>query len=280
MKRRRHTAPALSAFLVLMVAGCSTGNHGTPDSAGVDLAPEAGLLHEGGEIPGDLVPGRSLTGRLVDEGGAPVPGAMLVLCGQNEGIELCNQQFSDDDGFFEYTGLSKGFDHLQILPYPSFHETGKPYCGLVLPIDLPLPGEPLDIGELRIPLAESTAPLNVADGGEVTHGPLTVQIPPGSISFPGLEDEAPFGIAEVPSDQVPFSYPGIVAAFSFHPFACGLTQPASVRYTPDGISPADVLLLTNSTITGALAPIESHVEEGALVAQSGELTWLIAAVQP
>ncbi len=204
---------------------------------------------------------------------------MLVLCGENDGVELCNQEFSGPDGIFAYTGLGEGFDHLQVLPYPSFHETGKPYCGMVLHVDLTGEGTALDLGDIEIPLAETTSPLTVATGGDAALAGLSVHVEPDSLSFPGLEDAAHFGIARVAPEDVPFSAPGtIVDAYSFHPFACGLTKAATARYAPDGPSPSDLVLFTNSTGSGELLPLDTQVDGSAVVADLSELTWVVVTV--
>lgn len=280
--------------LLLLVAtlGWASGCSNAPDSLNPDGTADSvsDTAADGlpSDSPGETTSGFSLVGRIVDEDGAPIPKAMLVLCGNLDGVELCNQQLSQQDGTFRYEGLSLGFDHLQVLPYPSFHETGKPYCGMVLPVALPVPdrnrtpagpGVELDLEDLEIPLAESTAPLSVTAGGDAACSSLSVHVQPDSLSFPGLEDEALFGIAQVPAALVPFSHPGIIEAFSFHPFACGLTATATVRYTPQGTPPAGIVLLSNSMETGELVALDSHVENTEVVAQTAELTWIVVAAQ-
>jgi len=274
-------------LLTLLTLGCSSGSK--PDSFVPDLAADfvsdsPADLSPGDSVPGDATadasaPGAALSGRLLDEEGAPIPKVMLILCGNLDGVELCNQQFSGADGTFGFSGLSQGYNHLQVLPYPSFHETGKPYCGMVLPVELPALGDLLDLGDLGVPLAETTTPFVVATGGDVAFSRLSVHIQPDSLSFPGLEDEAQFGIARVAAEDAPFSPSGAIEAFSFHPFACGLTAPAAIRYTPDGIGPTHIILLSNSMDTGGLVPLDSHVDGASVVAEVSELTWVVVTVQ-
>jgi len=285
-ERRGH----LSSFVFLLAAGCSVGP--SPDRPGGDLDAVAGgdsrpgPDNEGGALEVVAGEGAFLSGRLVGSDGLPVPKAMLVLCGNLHGVEVCNQKFSTQDGSFEYENLEPGYSHLNIFPYMSAAATGKHYGGAALAVSTDCadatdsannpPSCEVALGDIPIPIAESTHHLVVADGTSFSQGPITVAIPPASLTFPDVSPEGPVGLVNIPLDCLPFPAPAAFhSAHAFHPFGAGLSVPALVTIsdTPSLCPNGSPLVYTNPTSTGGL--VESSLVDSAL--ELPELTWLVLA---
>ena len=140
------------------------------------------------ESPTDMaVPGVDLLGRVVDRDSDPVPSCMVVLCGVVEGNQVCNQTLTADDGSFAYHALRPGYTHMNLLPYLSPGLTAKLYGGLSAPLELPPPPAVEELPDIILPVVTETRDLEVSEGGLFAFGDWTLEIAPGSFSFPGLE---------------------------------------------------------------------------------------------
>jgi len=278
MKQVRRSRPGQSGlFTALLLAACSTGVS-YPDAVSRDAIPEIAI--DAAAENSEIFQGAALTGRLVDTGGDSVPEAMLVLCGFVDGKEVCNQGFTGPNGLFTYSGLKEGFSHLNIMPYGSTRETGKLYGGLSLEVSLSPAPETTDLGEIVVPVIVDTQTVVAADGGIFIFEQVTVEVPAGSLAFPDLSAEGDVGLVRVSPEFVPFEV-DIVAAFAFHPFAAGFSEPATVRVSMDQITqgkepqPSAVRLFTNSVAQGGLVELGSSDGDTEVVGQVGELTWLV-----
>lgn len=275
MTKRLRLAATLA--LAISIAGCgSDGSEAAKaDSKADDIA--AGPEEVVGEVSSQET--LTLTGRVLDETGAPVLSAMLVLCGQVEGLEVCLQQFATEDGTFQYDELLQGYTHLQVMPYAAIAETGLLYAGLSLVTDLPAPPATYDWGDIILPIIATTTTVVVATGGLYDFGPLSVELPPASASFPDLHPEGPVGVVRVAAGQLPDAFGG-EAGYAFYPYDTRLSEPATVRIPVatladvwDGVAPPQVHV--NSTDLGGLYEVAALVDDADVVFEVTELTWIV-----
>lgn len=224
-------------------------------------------------------PTLTLLGRVLDDTGAPVFKAMMVLCGNVDGLEVCLQRFTEDDGTFRYDDLRQGYTHLQVMPYAATAESGTRYAGVSFTTALPTPPAIHEWGDVVLPVIAETATLVVVDGGLLSLGPMTLEVEPGSASFPGLEAEGPVGAVRVGSDLIPEQFEGSVG-FAFYPFDTRLSTAAQVRIPLasltdvwEGTGPVDVMV--NSTDHGGLYAVPVVQEEAEIVFEITELTWIV-----
>ncbi len=287
---RRQIRYFLVLSLLLFGAGCGTdgGDLEEADLHADDLSAEADFLDE--DLPqnpqevvadGLATETLTLTGRVLDETGEPVTKAMLVLCGEVEGLAVCIQQFAEDDGTFQYTELLQGYTHLQVMPHLAAAQSGLLYAGISFITDLPAPPATYDWGDIVLPIVEQTVNLVVADGGLLELGALSLELAPASANFPDLNLEGPVGVVRAAADQIPEGFEG-EAAYAFYPFDTRLNEASTVRIPVDSLTDvwdgeAPVQVFVNSTDLGGLYEVDAAIEEGDLVFDISELTWIVLA---
>ncbi len=258
------SCPALLTLLFALACSPATS----------DSAPDAVDL-----VADETAPPPAVTfhGRIVDSQGDPVPKTMLVLCGNVEGKEVCNQQFSADDGTFRYEGLLPGYTHLQVVPHAASLQTGISYGGASLVVDLPEPPATVDQGDIVLPRIEAFQPVIVADGGTVELAPLTLEFTPASISFPGLDAEGSIGLAAVADCTGLFGEEAAGTCYALHPWDTRLNPAAQVRFDPVAVGTAAETLrvFVNSSDLGGLYEVETTDDGGQQTFPLSELTWIV-----
>ncbi len=264
----------MAAFTCLVgAAGC--GMAGADDAA--DFSDAAGSE--------DVARSATLTliGRVLDDTGAPVARAMTVLCGNVEGVEVCLQRFSEDNGSFRYDDLLQGYTHLQVMPYAASADSGLLYAGASFVTDLPAPPAFHDWGDVVLPIISNPSVVLVADGGLLELDVLSLSLVPGSVSFPGLEAAGLVGVERLTGDQLPEQFEGTVG-YAFYPYDTRLSTAAEVRIPLatlndvwDGNGPVKVLV--NSTDNGGLYAVQAQTEGAEIVFGVTELTWIVLAFE-
>jgi hypothetical protein len=290
MRQIRRGILVLGFALSLASCGGGGGENGEADFEGEDLAGESDFLVEDIaeaaddiSVEGDVVETLTLIGRVLDETGAPVAKAMAVLCGTVEELAVCIQRFAADDGTFEYTELLQGYTHLQVMPYAAAAQSGLLYAGISFITDLPAPPAIYDWGDIVLPIITKTSELVVADGGTFDLGDLSLELMPGSASFPDLTLAGPLGVVRSEAEQIPPEFEGDVA-YAFYPYDTRLSEPAIVHIPVDslvdvwdGIAPSTVFV--NSTDDGGLYAVDATLEEEHIVFEVKELTWIVISFE-
>jgi len=226
--------------------------------------------------------GGSVEGRVIDTEGEAVPDTFLVLCGTVDGKDTCTQGNGTADGTFEYTGLHPGYTHMQILTFAAEKKTGKRYGGANVLTPVETEETHLDLGDVKIPVVEQVTEIVVAAGGSISEGGLEVVLAPGALVFPDAGESGSAAVQPVGIDDVPFSYPGMLAAFAIYPFASMVIDGALVRIHLDetgltGHAPDDLIVLHNPMLSGGLEPLEHTVDGFVLEATIPDLTWVVLA---
>jgi hypothetical protein len=226
------------------------------------------------------VVGMTLKGRVLDDAGAPVVGVMLVLCGNVDGAEVCNQEHTQADGMFLYQDLLPGYTHLQVLPYAASADAGKLYAGVSLAVALPSAPAEVQWEDIVLPVIQHTQTLVVATGGVLELGPWQLEVAPGAAAFPDYQPSGPVGVASVARDHLPVQFAGL-EAYAFTPYDTRLSQPARMTIPVTALSeamaqdPDAVSIWVNATDEGGLYEVPATVADGLLTFTLLELTWVV-----
>jgi hypothetical protein len=269
------THPLQAALLLApaVILACSAG-HSVPQD--VDLAATAETMGEDGAPPQPIV---TFFGTLLDTDGAPIPAAMLILCGNVAGKEVCKQKFTDDNGDFRYELEGHGYTHLQFFTYTATLQTGKLYGGASIDVTfLPEPPAEYNLQTVILPLAETPFSVSVAEGATLNMGHLTLAISPDSLAFPDLGESGELALATAPLADLPFTANDPLAAWAFFPFDAGLSEPAELTFPVtaiEGFEPGASVIYVNSADQGGLYEVDYGVSEETVTLQLDELTWLI-----
>jgi hypothetical protein len=290
MRQFRRVALVVGFALSLASCGGGGGGNGEADIESEDGAGELDffaeeMADESADISVDGEASETLTlkGRVLDETGAPVAKAMAVLCGTVEELAVCIQRFAGDDGTFEYTDLLQGYTHLQVMPYAAAAQSGLLYAGISFVTEFPAPPGTYDWGDIVLPIIAETDELVVAEGGTFDLEGLSLELAPGSATFPDLTFAGPVGVVRAAAEQIPVEFGGD-AAYAFYPYDTRLSEAATVQIPVDsltgvwdGIAPVQVFV--NSTDDGGLYAVDAVVDGEYLVFEISELTWIVLAFE-
>jgi len=265
----RRYAPLL---LVASLAGaCSSSSDesspGTESDAGLDAPTE----------------GATLSGRVLDVDGAPVPAA-LGLC-----ADACWIAFTDDAGEFLYQGLTEGHYKLDVRAKP---EAGDAFSALSFPLDL--------AKDEALVLSEPLVLPETAGGTLIGPGEQQVQVDDQlNLTIDGAELVLPLGLTEgtlagvrvAPEHWPPNELPqGTVhAMWALNPFSTTSNVPMGVEIQNDlGLAADEAVRFHTIDEQTGLVELEAAGQVSGdaltLATSAGEglsrITWLIVASSP
>jgi hypothetical protein len=279
-------------LVALLAPGCGAGDGqlaGSPDADGqqfAEVAGEASLNTEqlpestpqdetAPEVKGPSEvdsPACSVTGRVLDDDGAPVANLPLVLCDTQ-----CKKGETAEDGSFSFPAAHENAQALEVkggtlgltsvtVPVPACGE-GERHLG-----DLPVVG--LAVGEQCV----------AADGGVIQACPELKLHLTGPVWFPNYEESIAVHGARLTQEQIP---PAILAqvtplaAFALDPYGTTASGPISAEITLAELATlTQVQVYVLDHFKGTVLPAYvAPVVEGRVVTPEGqglpELSWII-----
>lgn len=170
-----------------------------------------------------------IIGRLMDDGGQPIAGGFLFLCGIVEGKDTCNRGETGADGRFVYQNLPPGFTHMEVNAALAGNKAGRIYAGISIQVSPESESECRDLGDIPLPTLDPGPEVSSALGGSLDLGELNLEIPPGCPFFPDYQEQAQVSFGLVSPQQSWLFDQGLAIAFA--PF--GATCEQGMRLVAD-----------------------------------------------